>query len=130
MYLATLVRAREGACPLLEPGIKQYKVRFDEFVSAVDMVLAEVKFYEREAIKTEIAEMNGKSDNIDLEVSLEMMVDLWLDLDARLTSRLEALFVAHDANGASAQCALCEWIAECWFWHTCAQYGSAYVQKI
>lgn len=84
----------------MEPGVKQYKVRFDEFVTAVDMVLSEVKFFEREAIKTEIAEMNGKSDNIDLEISLEMMVDLWLDLDARLASRLEALFVAHDANGA------------------------------
>jgi len=100
VYLATLVRAREGVCPLLEPGVKQYKCRFDEFVAAVDMVLSEVKFFEREAIKTEIAEMNGKSDNIDLEVSLEMMVDLWLELDARLASRLEALFVAHDANGA------------------------------
>ena len=100
VYLASLVRMREGVCPLLEPGVKQYKCRFDDFVSAIDMVLSEVKFFERESIKTEIAEMNGKSDTIDLEVSLEMMVDLWLEFDTRLASRLEALFVAHDAHGA------------------------------
>ena len=70
VYLTTLVRVREGQCPLLEPGVKSYKVRFDEFCAATDMVLAEVKFHEREAIKTEIADMNGKDDLIELEVRL------------------------------------------------------------
>ena len=99
VFLSTLLRAREGQCPLLEPGQKTYKVRFDEFVGAVDMVLSEVRFHEREAIKTEIADMNGRDDIIDLEVSLEMVVDVWVDLDSQLDSRLEALFVAHDSNG-------------------------------
>eukprot|EP00802_Teleaulax_amphioxeia_P001791 Tamp_01793.p2 GENE.Tamp_01793~~Tamp_01793.p2 ORF type:complete len:411 (+),score=68.49 Tamp_01793:2255-3487(+) len=96
VYLTTLVRVREGQCPLLEPGVKSYKVRFDEFCAATDMVLAEVKFHEREAIKTEIADMNGKDDLIELEVSLEMVVDVWVELDERLGTRLEALFVSHD----------------------------------
>ena len=99
VFLSTLLHAREGQCPLLEAGQKSYKVRFDEFVGAVDMVLNEVRFHEREAIKTEIADMNGRDDMIDLEVSLEMVVDVWVNLDSQLNSRLEALFVCHDSNG-------------------------------
>ena len=40
-------------------------------MGAVDNVLSEVKFYEREGIKTDIAAMNGNADMVDVEVELE-----------------------------------------------------------
>ena len=99
LFLTMLLRCREGASPLLAPSVQVYKVQIDELNSAVDSFLTEVKLHEREGIKTSIAQINGNEDLIDLELSLEIVVQVWADIDSRLTSRLQALFVAHDANG-------------------------------
>jgi hypothetical protein len=33
------------------------------------------------------------------QASLELVVNVWIDLDAQLAVRLEALFVSHDVDG-------------------------------
>lgn len=55
VWLQTLVRARQGAWPLLEPNVKQHLVPVSHIYNAVDYVFAASKTFERERIKTFVA---------------------------------------------------------------------------
>ena len=55
VWLHTLVRARQGAWPLLESNVKQHLVPVSHIYNAVDYVFAASKTFERESIKTFVA---------------------------------------------------------------------------
>mmetsp|Transcript_51977 Transcript_51977/g.161664 ORF Transcript_51977/g.161664 Transcript_51977/m.161664 type:complete len:966 (-) Transcript_51977:90-2987(-) len=99
VFLNTLVLARQGICPLLESGMRTIQVKTREFLAALDYVFSNLTAVERERIKTDIYDSLNVGDEMDLEAGLETVIEEWLDMNYRMDSRLEALFVAADVAG-------------------------------
>jgi hypothetical protein len=108
IFLQTLVKARCGACPLLEVSLRQVMVPATHFFGVVDYVFHGCLSFERERIKTEIFDQFGgsaagrvvdDSDEVDLEVALEYVLMQYDEMTKRWDSRLESLFAANDSDG-------------------------------
>eukprot|EP00960_Hanusia_phi_P006828 195040-Hanusia_phi.AAC.3 len=99
VFLNTLVVARQGICPLLESGMRSIRVKTKDFLAALDYVFSNLAAVERERVKTDIYDALNVGDELDLEAGLETVIEEWLDMNFRMDSRLEALFVAADTAG-------------------------------
>ena len=133
IFLQTLVKARCGACPLLEVSLRQVMVPTTHFFGVVDYVFHGCLSFERERIKTEIFDQFGgsaagrvvdDSDEVDLEVALEYVLMQYDEMTKRWDSRLESLFAANDSDGngnldlkefqAMCMClCVCLWVSLC-----------------
>lgn len=134
LFLQTLVKARCGACPLLEVSLRQVMVPTTHFFGVVDYVFHGCLSFERERIKTEIFDQFGGAagrvvddrDEVDLEVALEYVLMQYDEMTKRWDSRLESLFAANDSDG-DGSLDLKEFQAMCMCLCVCAVYMCCFV---
>ena len=110
IFLQSLVKARCGACPLLEVSSRQVMVPAARLFEVVDYVFSGCMSFERERIKTDIFDQFGgkaagravedkDETQVDLEVVLEYVLIQYDEMTKRWDSRLESLFAANDSDG-------------------------------
>lgn len=110
IFLQSLVKARCGACPLLEVSSRQVMVPAARLFEVVDYVFSGCMSFERERIKTDIFDQFGgkaagrvvedkDAVQVDLEVVLEYVLMQYDELTKRWDSRLESMFAANDSDG-------------------------------
>ena len=135
IFLQSLVKARCGACPLLEVSSRQVMVPAARLFEVVDYVFSGCMSFERERMKTDIFDQFGgkaagravedkDETQVDLEVVLEYVLIQYDEMTKRWDSRLESLFAANDSDGngnldlkefqAMCMClCVCLWVSLC-----------------
>jgi len=135
IFLQSLVKARCGACPLLEVSSRQVMVPAARLFEVVDYVFCGCMSFERERMKTDIFDQFGgkaagravedkDETQVDLEVVLEYVLIQYDEMTKRWDSRLESLFAANDSDGngnldlkefqAMCMClCVCLWVSLC-----------------